>query len=140
MYTISWRGTTLQDPSLSAPGGQNGQLVFIVSIQSSVLIINVQCNALASDDRDLWRSCSNVPRPCLTIPRRRPIYLPELSNTVDENLFATGDTSYHGHNDVSAARIFLPIALWIELWTTKFRNTQVACKYVARRSLSERRK
>lgn len=36
-----------------------------------------------------------------------PIYLPELSNAVDENLFATGDMSYCGHNDVSAARIFL---------------------------------
>lgn len=84
-------------------------------------IINVQCNAFASDDRDLWRSCSNVPRPCLTIPRRSPIYLPELSNTVDENLFATSDTSYHGHNDVSAARIFPPIALCRTV--DKFRNT-----------------
>lgn len=70
-------------------GAQNGQLVFIVSIQSSVLIINVRCNALASDDRDLWRSCSNVPRPrCLTIPRRRPRFIsPNCLTPLDENLF-----------------------------------------------------
>ena len=53
--------------------------------------------------------------PVFNYSAARPIYLSELSNAVDENLFATGDTSYCGHNDVSAARILarLPVQLWI---------------------------
>lgn len=49
------------------------------------------------------------------------IYLPELSNTVGRKFISRAAIRHTvGHNDVSAARIFLPIALHVELWTTSF--------------------